>query len=95
MASAQAGAFDCAVDAWGYTYGADEWTRHAWTLRTGAFALSKIPNIEVLASSFRQCSLIADLEERHELFGHAGKVKMLTFINRGQMAPYDDAVRWA
>jgi len=89
-----AGAFDYAADAWGYTYGASvEWTRNAWTLRTGAFALSKVPNSEVLDSSFRQYSLVAELEERHELFGHAGKVKLLAFVNRGRMARYDDAVR--
>ena len=90
-----AGAFDYAADAWGYTYGAAvEWTQNAWTLRTGAFALSKVPNSEVLDSSFRQYSLVAELEERHELFGHAGKVKLLGFVNRGRMARYDDAVRW-
>ncbi len=90
-----AGAFDYAADAWGYTYGAAvEWKQNAWTLRTGAFALSKIPNSQVLDSSFRQYSLIAELEQRHEVFGHAGKVKLLTFINRGRMARYDDAVRW-
>jgi len=61
--------------------------------RSGAFALSKVPNSEVLDSSFRQYSLVAELEERHELFGHAGKVKLLAFVNRGRMARYDDAVR--
>ena len=88
-----AGAFDYAADAWGYTYGvAAEWTQNAWTLRTGVFALSKVPNSEVLDSSFRQYSLITELEARHELFGHPGKVKLLAFINHGRMARYDDAV---
>ena len=91
-----AGAFDYAADAWGYTYGAAvEWTLDAWTLRTGVFALSKVPNSEVLDSSLRQYSLIAEVEKRHELFGHAGKVKLLAFVNRGRMARYDDAVRSA
>lgn len=89
-----AGAFDYAADAWGYTYGAAlEWTRSWWTFRTGAFALSKVPNSEVLDQSFRQYSLVGELEERHELFGHAGKVKLLAFVNRGRMARYDDAIR--
>lgn len=90
-----AGAFDYAADAWGFTYGAAvEWTQNAWTLRVGAFALSKVPNSEALDSSFRQYSLVAELEKRHELFGHAGKVKLLSFANRGRMARYVDAVQW-
>lgn len=89
-----AGAFDYASDAWGYTYGAAmEWTRSWWTFRAGAFALSKVPNSEVLDQSFRQYSLVGELEERHELFGHAGKVMLLAFVNRGRMARYDDAIR--
>ena len=89
-----AGAFDYASDAWGYTYGvATEWTQSWWTLRAGAFALSKVPNSELLDQSFRQYSLVGELEERHELLGHAGKVKLLAFVNRGRMARYDDAIR--
>lgn len=89
-----AGAFDYAADAWGYTYGAAiEWAQNRWTFRAGAFALSNVPNSELLDRSFRQYSLIGELEERHELFGHAGKVKLLGFVNRGRMARYDDAIR--
>lgn len=89
-----AGSFDYAADAWGYTYGAAmEWTQSWWTFRAGAFALSKVPNSEALDQSFRQYSLVVELEERHELFGHAGKVKLLAFVNRGRMARYDDAIR--
>ena len=91
-----AGAFDYAADAWGYTYGAAiEWTQNWWTLRAGTFALSDIPNSQELDRRFRQYSLIGELEGRLELFGHAGKVKLLGFINRGRMARYDDAVRLA
>lgn len=89
-----AGAFDYAADAWGYTYGAAlEWTQGRWTLRAGTFALSKVPNSEVLDRSFRQYSLVGELEARHELLGHAGKVKVLAFVNRGRMARYEDAIR--
>lgn len=89
-----AAAFDYAADAWGYTYGAAiEWTQSWWTFRAGAFALSKVPNSEMLDETFRQYSLIGELEGRHELFGHAGKVKLLGFVNRGRMARYDDAIR--
>ncbi len=70
-----------------------EWTQSWWTLRAGAFALSKIPNSEVLDKSFRQYSLIAEVEVRHELLRHEGKLKLLGFVNRGRMAGYDDAIR--
>ena len=91
-----AGAFDYAADAWGYTYGgAIEWTKHWWTVRGGLFALSTVPNSTTLDGSFRQYSLIAEIEERHSLWGHPGKVKLLGFVNRGRMARYDDALRLA
>jgi high affinity Mn2+ porin len=88
------GAFDYAADAWGFTYGgAVEWTRAWWTLRGGAFALSKVPNSKDLEGRFRQFSLIAEFEERHHFLGHDGKAKALAFVNRGRMGRYDDAVR--
>jgi len=91
-----AGAFDYAADAWGYTYGgAVEWTKHWWTVRGGLFALSTIPNGQMLDGRFRQYSLIGEIEERHSLWGHPGKVKLLGFVNRGRMARYDDALRLA
>jgi high affinity Mn2+ porin len=91
-----AGAFDYAADAWGYTYGAAlEWTRSWWTVRFGGFDLSEVPNSKYLDTSFSQFALIGELEERHELFGHPGKVKVLGFVNRGRMASYSDAVQLA
>lgn len=88
-----AGAFDYAADAWGYASGAAvEWTQGWWTLRLGAFNLSKEPNGKVLETTFRQFELTGEAEERHTLFGHDGKVKLLGFINRGRMGSYDDAV---
>jgi high affinity Mn2+ porin len=90
------GAYDYAANAWGYTYGgAIEWNQNWWTLRVGAFALSKVPNEVDLDSSFNQFELVTELEERHTLFDHPGKVKLLFFNNRGRMANYNDAVRLA
>jgi len=89
-----AGAFDYAADAWGYTYGAAvEWTQRWWTVRVGAFALSTVPNSEKLDRSFRQYSWVGELEARHEILGQAGKLKLLAYVNRGRMASYDEAVR--
>ena len=91
-----AGPFDYAADAWGYTFGAAaEWTTGAWTLRGGVFQLSKIPNGKVAGLHMNQHMLVAELERRHEWRGHPGKIKLLVFDNRGRMARYDDAVELA
>lgn len=91
-----AGAFDYAADAWGYTLGAAaEWTQSWWTLRGGVFALSKIPNGKSPDSDFHQYALIEEGEERHQWRDHPGKFKLLVFVNHGRMASYDDAVHLA
>lgn len=88
-----AGAFDYAADAWGYSYGATaEWTQSWWALRAGMFDLSRVPNSRELEQDFSQFALIGELEERHTLAGHAGKLKLLGYVNRGRMADYADAV---
>jgi high affinity Mn2+ porin len=88
-----AGAFDYAADSWGYAAGvAAEWTQDWWTLRLGLFDLSKIPNGETLEDDFSQFEAVVETEERHKLFGHDGKVKLLAFVNRGRMGNYRDAV---
>ena len=91
-----AGAFDYAADAWGFTYGAAaEWTQDQWTLRGGVFQLSKIPNGKVVAVDFSQYMLVTELEQRYQVNGHAGKAKLLGFVNRGRMGSYRDAVQVA
>ena len=91
-----AGAFDYAADAWGYTYGGTaEWTRSDWTLRGGVFALSQVPNSGVLDRDFHQYALIGEFEQRYLWADHPGKAKLLGFVNRGRMADYADALRLA
>ena len=91
-----AGAFDYAADAWGYSYGvAAEWNVDAWTLRGGVFDLSRVPNTTELETDFSQYELVAELERRIALWGHGGKIKLLAFVNRGRMGAYKDAVALA
>jgi len=91
-----AGAFDYAADAWGYTYGAaGEWTQSWWTLRAGIFDLSRIPNSKDLERGFGEFSTIAEFEVRQNWFGPQGKVKFLAFEDTGNIANYNDAVRAA
>lgn len=90
------GAFDYAADAWGYTYGGSvEWTQSWWTLRSGLFALSYTPNSTILDTSFSQHEWVVELEERHQLLGHPGKMKLLGYSNQGRMGNYDSAVQLA
>ena len=91
-----AGAFDYAADAWGYSYGATaEWNEEAWSLRAGLFDLSRVPNGTALTRGFGKCELDAEIERRFELFGQDGKVKFLGWMNRAPMGAYKDALALA
>ena len=88
-----AGTFDYAADAWGYSYGlVGEWTQSWWTLRAGLFDLSRVPNTTELVRGFGQYELVAEGEERHVIWGEPGKVKLLGYFNRGRMGSYNEAV---
>ena len=87
------GTFDYAADAWGYTVGgAAEWYVNRWTFRGGVFNLSKVPNSEHLEYGFSQFQGIGEIEERHQLGGRPGKLKITGFLSRGRMGAFDDAV---
>ena len=91
-----AGSFDYAADAWGFTYGtAIEWYQDWWTLRAGGFALSRVPNSTQLDTSGSQFQLVAEAEERHTLLGQTGKLKITGFLTRGRMGDYNDAIALA
>ncbi|MFG6283484.1 carbohydrate porin [Sphingomonas sp. S6] len=90
------GSFDYAADAWGYSTGiAAEWYRAAWTLRLGAFNLSKVPNGETLETGFGQYQLDAEVEHRHQLAGRPGAVRVTIFRNRGRFGRFDEALALA
>jgi high affinity Mn2+ porin len=91
-----AGAFDYAADAWGYSYGiAGEWTQDWWTLRAGLYDLSRVPNSTALETDFSQFEILGEGEVRPTFFGRPGRVKLLAFLNRGRMGGYLDAVALA
>jgi high affinity Mn2+ porin len=94
-----AGTFDYAGDGWGYTYGAAaEWYQGRFTLRDGIFDLSATPAGGVSPSggdldpTFRQFQLVGEIEERHELWGQPGKIKLTGFLSRGDAGHFADAV---
>ncbi len=90
------GAFDYAADAWGFTVGAAvERYQGPWSVRLGVFDLSNIPNSEHLEPGFHEFQILAELEHRHEVGGHGGKVMFTAFESRGRMGLLDQAVALA
>jgi high affinity Mn2+ porin len=88
-----AGGFDYAADAWGYSYGGVmEWNQSWWTWRTGIFDLSRVPNSKYLEIGLGQFSAITEAEGRYAIDEHGGKFRLLVFVNRGRMGRYDDAL---
>jgi high affinity Mn2+ porin len=90
-----AGTFDYAADAWGYSYGASaELYEGRIALRAGVFALSRIPNAKPLDTSGSQFQMIGEAEEDHTLFGQGGKLRLLSYLTRGRMADFNDAIAY-
>jgi high affinity Mn2+ porin len=95
-----AGTFDYAGDAWGYTYGAAaEWYQGRFTLRGGVFDMSVTPaeagNSAAaygLDETFSQLQYVGEIEERHELWGQPGKIKITGFVTYGRMGDFQDAI---
>jgi high affinity Mn2+ porin len=95
-AAIDTGTFDYAADAWGYTVGAAaEWYQGAWTTRVGLFDLSNVPNSVHLEPGAHEFQVDLELEKRHEIFGHAGKLLVTVFNSRGRMGLLDEAVQIA
>lgn len=97
-----AGTFDYAADGWGFTYGAAaEWYQGRWTLRGGVFDLSATPAgghsplSGQLDPTFSQYQLVGEIEERHEIAGEPGKLKVTGFLSRGRAGAFADAVALA
>jgi high affinity Mn2+ porin len=90
------GAFDYAANAWGFTYGAaTEWYQDWWTVRTGVFDLSTLPNGLNLSRGAGQGQWVAELEERHRLWDQPGKFKFLYWLTWGKLGTYSDALALA
>lgn len=91
-----AGSFDYAADAWGYSYGgAVEIYRRGFALRAGFLNLSKVPNSETLERDFSQYELVLEGGAPLSVGGRAGKLKLTGFLNHGNMGRFTDAVALA
>jgi high affinity Mn2+ porin len=88
-----AGTFDYAADAWGYTVGAAiEWYSHEWALRAGLFDLSDVPNSARLDPGFHEFQTDLEIEHRHKIANRTGRVLLTVFESRGRMGLLDEAV---
>lgn len=88
-----AGTFDYAADAWGYSVGAAaEWYTGPWAWRAGVFDLSDVPNSAVLEPAFHEYQIDLEAEHRHELLGQPGKIDITVFESRARMALLQDAI---
>jgi high affinity Mn2+ porin len=87
-----AGTFDYAADAWGFTYGgAAEWYHGPWAVRGGLFDLSIVPNSKEL-DRFHEFQIVYEIERRHEIAGQPGSIMFDGFVTRGRMGGFDDAI---
>ncbi len=90
------GSYDYAADAWGYSFGGSvEWYQGDWTLRSGVFDLSVVPNDKVLDRSFGQFQLEGEIERRFKLGGRDGAVRLTGFLTRGRQGLFRDAIALA
>ena len=92
-----AGPFDYAGDAWGYSYAAAvEWYQDWWTIRGGVFDMPTTPAYKYLDPHlFAQDQFMAELEERHTIWGQPGKLKVTGFLSRGRLGSFKDALALA
>ena len=70
-------------------------------LNAGVFDLSATPEggnsptaIE-LDPTFKQFQIVGEIEERHQLWGQPGKLKITGFLSRGRAGAFQDAVELA
>lgn len=88
-----AGTFDYAADAWGYTVGATvEWYQGDWVGRIGLFDLSDVPNSPHLDGGFGQFQMVGEVERDFKIGALPGSLRLTGFVTRGRMATYADAI---
>src|SRR5258708_1552823 len=91
------GAYDYAADARGYSWGTVlEYYYDDWAIRAGRFLEPKEPNQQQLDHRiFTHFGDQIELEHAHKIGELPGKVRLLAFHDRAQMARYDDALALA
>lgn len=87
-------AYDYAADARGFGWGAAvEWYQDDWVLRIGRMSGPKEPNgLPVDFSLGKHYGDQIEVEHSHTLGGQPGKVRVLGWRNRGQLASFKEAL---
>jgi high affinity Mn2+ porin len=93
-AAVDALAFDYAADALGFEEGLSlELNQKAWAARWGIFTIPHIPNVNGTDGQYlRAWQQVAELEGRHTLRDHPGKVRLLGYLESAPMGSYKAAV---
>src|SRR5207245_2789384 len=86
--------FDYAADALGFEEGLTlELNQKAWAARSGIFTIPHLPNVNGTDGHYnRAWQQVAELEGRYALWGHAGKVRLLGYLESARMGSYKAAV---
>ena len=89
-------AYDYAADArgfgWGYTL---EWYQDDWAVRIGRMTGPQEPNMLPIDSRIgKHYGDQIELEHAHTLYGQPGKVRVMAWRNRAQLARFDDALAY-
>jgi high affinity Mn2+ porin len=87
-------AYDFPADLPGYTRGAVvELNRKDWAIRGGFFQVPSAPNSDTL--TFKTGGTVVEFEERHEIAGQPGKLRLAAFYNSGNTANYREVLEQA
>ena len=88
------GAWDYPADSLGYTTGfAAELNQPHWAVRYGVFQIPTHLNAMAADPSYLEAwSMVTELEGRYAVATHPGAIRVLTFLTRGHMGKYQDAL---
>lgn len=89
-------AYDYAADARGFGWGlAGEWYQDNWVLRLGRMTGPTTPNgLPVDLALGKHYGDQVEIERGHMLADQPGKVRVLAWRNRAQLASFSDATQW-
>ncbi len=89
-------AYDYAADARGFGWGfTTEWYQDGWVLRVGRMTGPREPNmLDIDYRIFKHYGDQVEIERAHELLGRSGKVRVLAWRNRAELARFSDALAW-
>ena len=89
-----AGAFDYACDAMGFTQGLTvELNDKNWAIRAGSFMVPRVSNgVAFDQNLFKAWQEVLELERRYSLADHPGKLKLLGWVEQAAMGSYSQTL---